>query len=128
MTETVAAASRELTGTERAVLDAVRDLARRGELVRDLGALLRIPSITGTDAEADVQQWMAHRLERLGLDVDHWRMDLDDLAGRDGYPGTEAPRTEAWGVVGTSHGADGDPGAPAVVLQGHVDVVPPGDP
>ena len=129
MTETVGAARQELTDTERAVLDAVRDLARRGELVRDLGALLRIPSVTGSDAEADAQQWVAHRLERLGLDVDHWRMDLDDLAGRAGYPGTEAPRTEAWGVVGTSHDdRDGDTGAPAIVLQGHVDVVPPGDP
>src|SRR4051794_36779196 len=124
MSETVGATTRELSDTERAVLDAVRDLARRGELVRDLGALLRIPSITGSDAEADAQQWVAHRLERLGLDVDHWRMDLDALARRDGYPGTEAPRTEAWGVAGTSHdGRDGDPGdEPAIVLQGHVDV------
>ena len=62
MTETVGAPAHELTDTERAVLDAVRDLARRGEIVRDLGALLRIPSITGSAAEADAQQWVARRL------------------------------------------------------------------
>src|SRR3954452_22125531 len=123
MSTTAEGAARELTDTERAVLHAVRDLARRGELVRDLGALLRIPSITGSDAEADAQQWVAHRLERLGLDVDHLWVDLDDLAGRDGYPGTEAPRTEAWGVVGTSRDERaGDPtdeaADPAIVLQG----------
>ena len=33
-------------------------------------------------------------------------------------------RSEAWGLVGTAHG---DGGRPALVLQGHVDVVPPGD-
>jgi acetylornithine deacetylase len=132
MTELAGAPAPELTDAERAVLDGVHDLARRGELVRDLGALLRIPSITGTDAEADAQEWVAHRLRRLGLDVDHWQLDLTELAAREGYPGTEAPRTQAWGVVGTTRDddhddPDADPAAPAVVLQGHVDVVPPGD-
>ena len=39
------------------------------------------------------------------------------------FPGSEAPRLEGHGVVGT---ASGD-GEPALVLQGHVDVVPVGD-
>ncbi|MDQ1537963.1 MAG: acetylornithine deacetylase, partial [Actinomycetota bacterium] len=39
------------------------------------------------------------------------------------FPGTEAPRTEGYGVVGCTPGE----GAPALVLQGHVDVVPTGD-
>jgi acetylornithine deacetylase len=113
------------TDTERAVLDGVRDLARTGELVRDLAELVRIPSVTGTDAEADAQAWVARRLERLGMAVDFWRMDLADLATREGFPGTEAPRHDAWGLVGTTPDADGD--GPTLVLQGHVDVVPPGD-
>jgi acetylornithine deacetylase len=114
-----------LTDVERAVLDAVRDLARRGELVRDLAALVRIPSVTGTAAESDAQAWLARRLLRLGLDVDHWPLDVAELAARPGFPGTEAPRTEAWGVVGTTAA---DPTAPTLVLQGHLDVVPAGDP
>ncbi len=112
------------------MLDAVRDLAREGTLARDLAELLRIPSITGSAAEADAQAWMARRLDALGLEVDTWRMDVDELAGRPGFPGYEAPRDEAWGVVGTTppSGPDAAGDGPTLVLQGHVDVVPPGDP
>jgi acetylornithine deacetylase len=113
------------TDTERHVLDGVRDLARTGQLARDLAELVRIPSVTGTDAEADAQAWVARRMERLGLEVDFWRMDLAELATREGFPGIEASRQQAWGLVGTTPDADGD--GPTLVLQGHVDVVPPGD-
>jgi acetylornithine deacetylase len=52
-------------------------------------------------------------------------MDVPALTADAGFPGTEAPRTEAWGLVGTtaSTGSDG----PALILQGHIDVGPPGD-
>ncbi|MGZ4602054.1 MAG: ArgE/DapE family deacylase [Kineosporiaceae bacterium] len=111
---------------ERAVLDGVRDLARAGRLAADLEDLTRIPSVTGAHAEADAQAWVARRLERLGFEVDHWRMDLADLAARPGFPGMEVDHQEAWGVAGVTPDADG--GGPTLVLQGHVDVVPPGDP
>ena len=39
-----------LSDGERAVLDGVRDLARDGAIARDLDALLRIPSVTGSAA------------------------------------------------------------------------------
>ncbi len=52
-------------------------------------------------------------------------MDLDALRADPDFPGTEAARNEAWGLVGTT----GEPGdGPLLILQGHVDVVPPGDP
>ena len=86
--------------------------------------LIEIPSVTGTAAESEIQHHLARRLERLGLDVDLWSMDLPELRADDAFPGAEAPRSEAWGLVGTwAGGADG----PTVILQGHVDVVPPGD-
>ena len=46
MSELLSPPPATLTDTERAVLDAVHDLARRGEIVRDLAALIRIPSVT----------------------------------------------------------------------------------
>ena len=88
--------------------------------------LVRVPSVTGSAAESELQQALAPRLEALDLDVDLWPLDLDTLRATDGFPGTEAPRTEAWGLVGTRHGNE-DEARPALVLCGHVDVVPPGD-
>jgi acetylornithine deacetylase len=103
---------------ETRVLDAVDD----AEAVRLLADAVRIPSVTGTDAESDLQAWYARLLTEAGLDVDHWKLDLAALRAADGFPGTEAPRAEGYGVVGVT-----GEGRPALVLQGHADVVPTGD-
>ena len=92
------------------------------ELVDDLVELVGVPSVSGTDPEADVQHLLAKRLREMDLDVDLWRLDLSELTRDPEFPGWEAERSEAWGLVGTT-----GPGEPAIVLQGHVDVVPPGD-
>lgn len=90
---------------------------------RDLAQLVNIPSTGGSDAEIAVQRWCAATLTGLGLEVDQWKIDLDALRADPDYPGEEVEREEAWGVVGTS-----GPGTPALILNGHVDVVPPGEP
>ncbi|MDO0912696.1 ArgE/DapE family deacylase [Streptomyces sp. DT2A-34] len=91
---------------------------------RTLPELIAVPSVTGSAAESELQHLLAGRLERLGLDVDLWSMDLDALRAHPDFPGAEAEREEAWGLVGvTEAGGDG----PTFVMQGHVDVVPPGD-
>ncbi|WTV76552.1 ArgE/DapE family deacylase [Streptomyces sp. NBC_00028] len=106
---------------EAAVLDAIDEAT----VARTLMELIAVPSVTGSAAEAEIQQLLGRRLELLGLDVDLWRMDLDALRAHPEFPGSEAPREEAWGLVG--HLGDGGDG-PLFVLQGHVDVVPGGDP
>jgi acetylornithine deacetylase len=90
---------------------------------RDLAQIVNIPSVGGSDAEVAVQRWSAATLTGLGLEVDQWRIDLDDLRADPDYPGEEVEREEAWGCVGVS-----GPGTPALILNGHVDVVPPGEP
>jgi acetylornithine deacetylase len=110
-----------VTTAEARALDAVDP----DEIAAELMELLTIPSVGGADAEADIQQVLAERLNRLGLDVDLWQLDLPALASEPGFPGVEVERTEAWGLVGTRPGAGA---VPALVLQGHVDVVPAGDP
>ena len=110
------------TDRERAVMDAVDTPA----LLAELAALVAIPSVTGSAAEHEAQRWVGGRLAALDADVDLWRLDLDRLRTHPAFPGTEAPRTEGWGLVGTVPGAEA--GAPALVLAGHVDVVPAGDP
>lgn len=102
-----------LTPTEKTVLGAVDD----ERIVADLEALVRIPSVGGSKAEVEIQHWCADRL--AGLEVDHWRIDLDALRDDPEFPGMEVERDEAWGCVGVL-GA----GKPGLILNGHVDVVP----
>jgi acetylornithine deacetylase len=63
-------------------------------------------------------------LRDLGTEVDRWDLDLDELERDPLFPGVEVERKHAVGVVGATAGE----GAPALVLQGHLDVVPAGDP
>lgn len=109
-----------LTDLERSVLGQLDEKA----LVESLARLVRVPSVAGSAAECEVQALCADLLREEGADVDQWRIDLDELMADPWFPGTEATRTEALGVVGTTAGE----GEPALVLQGHLDVVPPGDP
>ncbi|MFE5819900.1 ArgE/DapE family deacylase [Streptomyces sp. NPDC056479] len=110
----------ELSSQEAAALAAIDEAA----LARTLLELIAIPSVSGSPAESEIQHHLARRLDRLGLDVDLWSMDLPTLLAHQDFPGSEAPRQEAWGLVGaTEDGGDG----PTLILQGHVDVVPPGD-
>jgi acetylornithine deacetylase len=109
----------QLTRADLAVLEAIDEQA----LVEELVGLIQMPSLTGTDAESDLQQRHSAALSALGFEVDMWKLDLKELATHPDYPGTEAPRSEGYGVVGVL----GPLGVPALVLQGHVDVVPTGD-
>jgi acetylornithine deacetylase len=110
----------DLSTVETRALQAVD----RDAIVALLEDLLRVPSVPGSDAESEIQHLIAKRLDRLALEVDLWSMDLDALGRTAGFPGVEAERREAWGLVGTHRGESPEP---ALVLQGHVDVVPAGD-
>ena len=108
-----------LTDHERRALDALDTDA----LLTSLTSLLAVPSVTGSPAESELLAGLATECAQAGLEVDHWAADLAELRAAPDFPGTEADRDELWGLVATSAPADG----PTVVLQGHVDVVPPGD-
>ncbi len=105
------------------VLDQLEQLVP--EMVDDICTLVQLPSVSGTDGENEAQAAMAKRLASGGLDVDHWRIDLDELQAHVDFPGMEVARTEAWGVAGRLSGT-GD--GPTLMFNGHVDVVPTGDP
>lgn len=113
-----------MSDTVRArVLEQVDALAPA--MTAELADLVRIPSVSGTDAENDAQHHLATRFAAAGLDVDRWRIDLAALTAHPDFPGMEVDRTEAWGVVARLPGT-GD--GPSLMLNGHVDVVPTGDP
>ncbi len=111
-----------LTPGEARVLAAVDE----AELLRMLVELVQVPSVTGSAAESELQHRLARQLAELGLEVDLWSMDLAELRSMADFPGMEADRVEGWGLVAwTEDGEEDQP--PALILQGHVDVVPPGD-
>jgi acetylornithine deacetylase len=91
-------------------------------LIDDLQTLVRMRSITGS--EEIVADWAAGALQELGLAVEMVRHDLPGIHADPAWPGEEMPRTSLPVVVGRA----GYAGGRRVILSGHLDVVPPGDP
>ncbi len=94
----------------------------RDRLIGDLQALIRIPSITGS--EEAVASWAAEALRDLGLVVEIVAPDLAVIRADPNWPGEEMPRRSLPVVIGRI----GRSGGRRIVLSGHLDVVPPGDP
>lgn len=91
-------------------------------IARDLGRLVRVPSITGSERAAAVL--LVAIAGELGLHAELVEHDLAALRASPGHPGEEAPRSELVGAVVTLPGSD--PRAPRLCLNGHLDVVAPG--
>lgn len=84
--------------------------------------MIRIPSITGS--EEAIADWVADELGALGLVVETIEPALADIRRDPAWPGEEMPRSTLPVVIGRI----GQTGGRRVVLSGHLDVVPPGDP
>lgn len=93
-------------------------------LLATFSALLRIPSVTGNEAEA--QRWLAGRMHESGLDVDLWTIDVAEHQRHPAFPGMEVERSqsEALGLVGIWRGLSE---GPHLIFNGHIDVVSEGD-
>ena len=94
----------------------------RDRLVADLQDLMRIPSITGS--EEAVASWAVDALRDLGLAVELVSPDPATVRADPDWPGEEMPRTALPIAIGRA----GPAGGRRVILSGHLDVVPPGDP
>jgi acetylornithine deacetylase len=90
-------------------------------LVAELQALVRIPSVTGS--EEAVQKVLAERLAAAGMRVETHVPDPAAIRADVAWPGEETVRTALPLVIGRL----GRSGGRRLVLSGHVDVVPPGD-
>src|SRR5579884_1018291 len=110
-----------LTETEQRALSSLDE----GALIQTFRELLRIPSITGREAEA--QRWLGIRMREMGMDVDLWTIDVAAMQRRADFPGMEVERDgyETPGLVGAWQGSAG-PGK-RLIFNGHIDVVPEGD-
>jgi acetylornithine deacetylase len=108
----------DLSAAARAAADAVDPVAIRDEL----RALVRIPSVTGR--EEAVAEELASRLGAAGMAADWLLPDPASIRADPAWPGEETERTTLPVVIGRL----GRPGGRRIVLSGHMDVVPPGDP
>jgi acetylornithine deacetylase len=90
-------------------------------IVATLSDLVAIPSLSGHESPA--QEHVAALLADAGLEVARWDIDMAALAAHPHFS-AEVDRPAALGVVGSL----GPEAGPALLLNGHVDVVPAGDP
>jgi acetylornithine deacetylase len=86
-----------------------------------LSELISIKSLTGKEDRA--QKNIANKMKEIGLQVDQWKLNLDELRKHPDFS-MEVERTQGIGVVGTlGENQEGN----SLILNGHIDVVPPGD-
>ena len=105
-----------MSADEQAVLAAID-----GDAIVALASdLIAVPSVNGT--EADGQRVAADVLRGIGADVETWSIDMAALSKHESFS-AEVEHADALGVVGVV----GD-GGRTLMLNGHIDVVPPGDP
>ena len=95
----------------------------RQRLIDDLRALVRIPSVTGS--EERVAEWAAEAVRDAGMRVEVLRPDPAAIRADPAWPGEEMSRTSLPVVIGRAGATDA---RRRVILSGHLDVVPPGDP
>ena len=108
----------ELSAAARVAAKAVD----RATLRADLAAIVKIPSITGS--EGLVAADLARRAAGTGLAVELLTPDPATIRSYPAWPGEEMTRTTLPIVFGRL----GRPDGRRIVLSGHTDVVPPGDP
>lgn len=106
--------------TTTRILSAVDALFDREiEFLRELTAH---PSTRGNEQSA--QAFMAGELEKRGMAVDRWRIDVDDIRDMPGFSPVIGNYEDAQNVVGTRRSATRK--GRSLILNGHIDVVPEG--
>jgi acetylornithine deacetylase len=100
-----------------AVIDKNRDQA-----VAFLQKMVTIPSVTGD--EAAIQAYLDKYLRGIGLEVDMWETDWDELKKHPGYRPVARGYEGRPNIVATWKGSGG---GRSLLLNGHTDVIPVGN-
>lgn len=94
----------------------------RDQMLSFLGDMVETPSVSGHEKEA--QELVEKKLESMGLDVDVWEPNVDDLRDHPGYFDTNT--YEEYGYEDRPNVAavvEGLGDGPSIALAGHIDVV-----
>ena len=109
---------------EKEIANKIIDAVDQGfdEQLEFLARLVSFPSLRGQEAPA--QEFMAQFFREEGLEVDQWKIEIQDLESINGYSPQCTDFEDALGVVGihTPSTTKGN----SLILNGHIDVVPTG--
>ena len=117
----MSSSSPEPASFDTARIDAAVD-ALRPELIEFARSLVRIPSVSGSEQAA--QRAIAAKYESLGLSVDIVPSVREELESHPAFCDDAIPFVDRLNVVARWRGTGG---GRSLILNGHVDVVPPGD-
>jgi len=96
--------------------------ASRDDAVAFLKRMVSIPSVTGD--EAAIQKFMSGYLEEIGLKVDLWETDWEELKKHPGYRPVARGYEGRPNILATLKGTGG---GRSLLLNGHTDVIPVGN-
>lgn len=108
------------TDHRQAIIDKVDE--NREYAIEFLREMIAIPSVTGD--EAAVQTFVSQHMDKIGLDVDMWETDWEELKKHPGYRPVARGYENRPNIVGTYKGTGG---GRSLLLNGHTDVIPVGD-
>ncbi|MFG1420736.1 ArgE/DapE family deacylase [Roseixanthobacter liquoris] len=104
----------------QALLDTID--ANRDKAIAFLQKMITIPSVTGD--EAAIQAFLNDYMTKIGLDVDMWETDWEELKKHPGYRPVDRGYENRPNIVATFKGAGG---GRSLLLNGHTDVIPVGN-
>jgi acetylornithine deacetylase len=93
----------------------------RDKAVAFLRDMVVIPSVTGD--EAQIQTFLSKYMTKIGLDVDMWETDWEELKKHPGYRPVDRGYEGRPNIVAIGKGAGG---GRSLLLNGHTDVIPVG--
>ena len=109
-----------MTSKRQAVLDTIDN--NRDKAIQFLQRMVSIPSVTGD--EAAIQAFVSDYMSKIGLEVDMWEMDWEELKKHPGYRPVDRGYEGRPNIVGTRKGTGG---GRSLLLNGHTDVIPVGN-
>lgn len=107
------------TNARQKVLEKIDE--RRDQAIGFLQKMIAIPSVTGD--EAKIQKFLADYLAGIGLDVDTWETNWEELKKHPAYRPVARGYEGRPNIVATLKGTGG---GRSLLLNGHTDVIPVG--
>src|ERR1700741_593700 len=93
----------------------------REKAIRFLQDMIAIPSVTGD--EANIQKFLSDYMAKMGLDVDVWETNWEELKKHPAYRPVDRGYEGRPNIVATLKGTGG---GRSLLLNGHTDVIPVG--